>query len=131
MDDESFSLCHAGDNAIQYFNDSNGLEYAGEKIALIETFEQNYNREKAKNESGLLRVRFLVNCHGNTGRFRLLSSDDQYKAKKFDSSITDQILSIAKSLDGWKPKMHSDDMVNYYQYLIFVIENGHIKAILP
>lgn len=130
-DNNSFKLCNEEKKVMQYFNNGGGLEYKGEKIAIIKSFEQNYNPKIAKKESGSLRVRFIVNCKGESGRFRTLGMDNKYKRKKFDASITDQILAITKSLDGWMAKTYDDKEIEYYQYLIFKIEEGQIKEILP
>jgi len=79
----------------------------------------------------LIRIRFIVNCAGDTGRFRILGMDKDYKQKEFSPSITDQILSITKSLTGWKTKTSNGETYDYYQYLIFKIDKGQIKEILP
>ncbi len=73
----------------------------------------------------------MVNCQGETDRFRLISADENYNEKTFAKSITDQLLDIAKSLNGWKVKKMKEKDIDYYQYLIFKIENGQLKEILP
>jgi len=131
MDDPSFQLCRSERHVIQYFNNSGGVEYRGEKIGIIEAFEEKYNPEISKKESGLLRIRFIVNCEGATGRFRATAIDSEFNSKEFDASILDQIMAITKSLEGWIPKTDRGKLSDYYQYLIFKIEEGQIKEILP
>ncbi|MTI32421.1 hypothetical protein [Xanthovirga aplysinae] len=131
LDDESFALCHGEDGVLQYFNNSKGLEYEGEKHAIIKEFEERYDTTIAAKESGLIRIRFIVNCQGETDRFRILSMDENYNQIKIDQSITHQILNITKSLKGWKPKTFEEETVDYYQYLIFKIHQGKIVKILP
>ncbi|MGB0839679.1 MAG: hypothetical protein ACPGXL_06040 [Chitinophagales bacterium] len=131
IDDAAFKLCHGDDHVYQYFNVGDGLEYEGEKPVIIEAFEKNYQPENAKKETGSLRVRFIVNCEGETGRYRTLGMDNNYKEKVFDASIVEQIVSIIKSLKGWKQKADEGMKIDYYQYLVFKIQEGQIKEILP
>lgn len=129
-DSKKFVLCNDESQTYQYFNDSNGLEYDGEKISIISTFNSEYHIYK-KDETGLIRIRFMVNCKGETGRFRVLGMDDNYKAKNFNLTITSELLRITKSLTGWKSKIINGRPIDYYQYLIFKLENGKIVEILP
>ena len=68
----------------------------------------------------------VVNCSGETGRFRLLSADLNYQPYQFSSEITSQLLRITKSMEGWLPKIWKDTKIDYYQYLIFKIEKGKV-----
>ena len=43
IDNESFVLCHGEDSVLQYFNNGTGLEYEGEKYAIIKEFEKCYD----------------------------------------------------------------------------------------
>ena len=61
----------------------------------------------------------------------LVSMDENYKEKLFPKSITDQLLKITKNLKGWKPKKIEGREIDFYQYLIFKIENAQLKEILP
>ena len=130
QDSKSFNLCNDESKTYQYFNDSNGLQYEGERLAIYNTFRSEYSSHK-KGENGLVRIRFIVNCNGEAGRFRLLGMDNDYKPKKYDSSITTELLRITKSLDKWKPKKVNGEKIDYYQYLVFKLEEGKIIEILP
>lgn len=130
IDNKDFEICFEK-HIFQYFNTSDGMEYEGEKSAIEMVFMKNYKSEKIDNESGLIRINFVVNCKGKTDRFRLISMDENYNEKMFLKSITDQLLIITKSLNGWKAKKYQEKDIDYYQYLIFKIENGQLKEILP
>ena len=129
-DKQDFELCNKN-HIYQYFNNSGGLEYEGEKLEIEKVFKENYKSEKINNETGLIRINFIVNCKGKTDRFRLISMDENYNEKLFLKSITDQLLAITKNLNGWKVKKIKEKDIDYYQYLIFKIENGQLKEILP
>lgn len=130
IDKENFKLCFEK-HIFQYFNNSGGVEYVGEKLAIEKEFFSKYKSENLKGETGLIRIRFVVNCKGETDRFRLISMDENYSEKIFPKSITEQLLTISKNLNGWKVKKYKETEIDYYQYLIFKIENGQLKEILP
>jgi hypothetical protein len=129
-DNKDFELCNSK-HIFQYFNIGDGLLYQGEKLAIEKEFAKKYKSEIIKNETGLIRINFVVNCKGKIDRFRLLSMGENYKEKTFVNSITEQLMSITKSLKGWKGKKYKENEIDYYQYLIFKIENGQLKEILP
>ena len=60
-----------------------------------------------------------------------MSMDEDYNEKTFLMSITDQLMEITKGLRGWKKKTYKGEAIDYYQYLIFKMEDGQIKEILP
>jgi len=130
IDSETFQLCYSEARVKQYFNFSQGMQYEGEKTAIAEAFRSTYKAVDVM-QSGWIRIRFIVNCKGQSGRFRLTASNAQYEEQTFDVRITEQLLSITRSLNGWKPLPDKDDPRDYYQYLTFKIENGVLKEILP
>lgn len=130
LDSPDFTLCYPN-HVAQYFNYGDGLEYDGEKTAIVDVFRESYDPSLSLPESGLLRIRFIVNCQGKTGRFRLLGMDENYNEKVFDISIIDQVLNICRSLDGWNVKYDKGNAIDYYQYLIFKFEEGEIVEIMP
>ena len=134
IDTADFNLCNDGNWAVQYyaFTSKTGEKpYLQEKYELQNIFDKNYNPTIAKKESGLLRIRFIVNCEGESGRFRMIGMDENYKEKEFDPSITNQLLLITKDQIKWKSFKTSSLSRDYYMYLIFKIENGKIIEILP
>ena len=132
IDSKDFSLCFGENNVLQYFNTGNGLEYKGGKRSIDDKVKKEYNPKMSANESGLVRLRFIVDCEGKGGRFRVLGMDWNWKEKEFSESITNQLVRIVKSLNGWKIKYDGNNYArDYYQYLIFKIEDGQIVKILP
>lgn len=129
VDDQGFKLCHNQTSIIQYYA-FDEKTFEGEKSAIDEHFFQHY-RPVNNNESGLVRIRFVVNCEGNTGRFRMLSMGTNYERMTFSREITDQLMSLTKDLDGWKPMEARETKRDYYQYLIFKIRAGALIEIMP
>ena len=129
-DDPNFKLCFSENQVRQYFNFGRGLQYEGEKKALVEHFFKQY-KPVDTDQSGLIRVRFIVNCKGETGRFRLIEADENYQKTKFDERITQQLLTLTKSLKGWKPQADEYAERDFYQYLVFKIKNGDLIEMMP
>lgn len=130
-DDPEFKLCNTDNDIFQYHNVANGPQYEGEKITLIEAFHHQYEPVKIEGQSGMIRLRFIVNCEGETDRFRLISADENYQPFTFSAKITDQLMAITKSLKGWKPLDLDGQPLDYYQYLIFIMKDGEIVKIMP
>jgi len=132
LDNPNFTTCRSDDEVYQYFNLGDNIEIEGERYYIDRTFEKEYDLNIAAKESGLVRVRFLVNCEGESDRFRLLTSDLKYQPYEMHPSITDQLMTITKSLTGWKQKFDNEGQaVDYYQYLVFRIVDGKILNIQP
>lgn len=134
MDNPDFKLCipeYIAHYMSSGLTGNSAIDYKGEKYQIEQTFRKKYNSKFAKKESGYIRIRFVVNCEGKTDRFRIFQADENYLETEFDKSITNQIMEITKSLNGWNVKKYKEQPVDYYQYLIFKIENGQIVKILP
>jgi len=88
IDKKNFLVCDE-DKVIQYFNLGDAIDYKGDKPMIINEFIVNYNSTNVKKESGLIKIRFIVNCEGETDRFRMMQSGLIYKEKVFDKNISD------------------------------------------
>lgn len=131
LESPEFQLCNDENLAMQYFNDSKGLLYDGGMIAVYDTFKNTYVKPVGVNDSGLVRIRFIVNCKGETGRFRILQSDEYYQETVLDEKITEQLLKTTQNIKGWQIKEYQNISRDYYQYLIFKIQGGELVKILP
>ncbi len=129
QDGTTFKLCNTDEQIIQYFNNGKGVQYIGGKATIDSIFFTKYQHVDS-DQSGMIRIRFVVNCSGETGRFRLLSADLNYEPTVFPAFVTTQLLQITKSMDGWQPKLWKEMNIDYYQNLIFIIEKGHLKNII-
>lgn len=131
IDDKTFEVCDKEEKIYQYFNLGDNIEIEGEKYHINQVFKERYDPSIVKKESGLVRIRFVVNCEGETDRFRVLTSSLNYEERTIDENVTNQLLEITKSLKGWKQKKKEGLAMDYYQYLIFRIVDGEIIKILP
>ena len=131
IDDMGFEVCNGDSNVLQYFNLGEGPMYLGEKSKILNTYQSRYKPLEGSGESGWIRIRFIVNCEGKAGRFRVLQSDYQYQEKEFSSEITSQFLDITRSIEDWQILRREEVPVDYYMYLIFKIDEGQLIEILP
>lgn len=133
IDDPNFQLCN--ENLIkQYYvrySSDKPSGYKGEKAAIVKLFSENYSCPNIEGEDGYVTIRFVVNCEGKPGRYRIQEMDFNYLPKKFEKSISEKLLTITKKLDGWIPVSRGEKNFDFYQYLTFRIEKGQIKKIMP
>ena len=129
LDAPDFQVCMT--SAIpQYYSLKSG--YEGEKPAIDQYFRQYFRKQKDwSNEDGYLTIRFIVNCKGKTGRFRVQEMDTAYQPKKFSVSLREHLLQLTRQMDGWLPGRYENQDMDYYQYLCFTIKNGEILRITP
>lgn len=129
QDDPAFTVCR--ENYVpQYYSLESG--YEGEKPAIEAYFRKNFvHNNKHKAVDGYITIRFVVNCQGKTGRFRLQEVGPDLVAKQFPAELSSQLLRLVKSLQGWKPGMNNGVALDYYKYLTFKIKDGNIAEILP
>ncbi len=133
QDDPNFMICSEKlikQYYVRYSSDD-PPRYRGEKRAMENTIREKYNFPETTGENGFLTIRFIVNCKGKSGRFRIEEMDANYQPKKFDSKISHQLLEITKALDGWTPRRRGTREYDFYQYLTFKIIHGQIIEILP
>ncbi|UBZ06185.1 hypothetical protein LDL76_12545 [Salegentibacter mishustinae] len=131
IDKSEFTVCNGNDNILQYFNFRKGAVYNGEKSRIINFFNSKYKPVTGKNQDGFIRIRFIVNCQGIAGRYRILQSDENYQPQEFDEKITSQLIEITREIENWEVLEREDFPIDYYMYLVFKIDDGAITEILP
>lgn len=131
IDKLDFKVCNGDNRVLQYFNLGEGPVYKGEKSRIINAFKSKYKSVNDKRENGLIRIRFIVNCEGKAGRFRVLQSDYNYQETEFDKEIVSQLMTITKGIEDWAVFKRNEATVDYYMYLIFKIKDGQLTEILP
>lgn len=130
LDDKDFKRCNSEKSfSYQYYN-FDDFEYEGEKIEIIRQFEK-LNISSEKNINGYITIRFLINCEGKSGIFRVQQMNSSYKEEILDKKFSENLLNFTKSLKGWKTQEEKEKKVDYYQYLTFKIRDGKVTEILP
>ena len=132
IDSSNFKPCNGDSLIAQYFNYSGSFPLKREKKELVSFFQENYIPINSKGQSGRIRVRFIVNCEGKSGRFRLLEGNGNYNNFSFDKKISNQLLKLTKDIHDWKICVNnSGSPIDYYMYLTFIIQDGDLIDILP
>ena len=128
IDTIEFEVCNE-ESVYPYFHHK-GLSYEGEKPAMVSSYERLF-RPSDEQESGYITIRFIVNCKGEAGRFRMIQMDKNYELKKFSDEMPMQLYDITKSLEGWDVLERDNKSYDYVRYLTFKINNGVLKDIMP
>jgi hypothetical protein len=128
LDDSAFKICN--DTLVYpYFYIS--ISYKGGKRAIWNYIESNYKTLEGNTESGYITLRFIINCKGETGRFRMEQLSKDYQPYKFDDDISQQLLGLVKEMKEWQPAKHKEVVFDTIFYLTFKIENGKPVDLLP
>ena len=100
--------------------------------AIKEKYKQEYIPVKKGKNSGIIKIRFDVNCLGETGSFEFETYNLNYKSTTINDSIINQTISIAKKLNNWIPGTDEDkENINSFKFIAIKVINGEIKEILP
>ncbi len=127
-DDSSFVICDK-DVVLQYYevgtNYKGGVKTIRKEIySFLEKEELNF-----ENKSGYITFRFIVNCNGETGRFRIKVINENLQEDKFDVLKINKLKLALKNLINWNPGKIRNSNVDSYCLIKFKIENGKITDI--
>ncbi|MCF6361488.1 MAG: hypothetical protein L3J29_12095 [Cyclobacteriaceae bacterium] len=122
-------LCGLGILKPYYFT---GLEYNGGMYAIKEKYINEYIPVKNGINSGIVKIRFDINCKGEAGNYEFETYNLKYEPTTLNDSIVNQTISIAKELDNWIPGTNDEnENINSFKFIAIKISNGDIKEILP
>ena len=127
-----FVVCNEDLIGQYYYNDL-GSNYDGGLRRIKELLKNRYISTNNEHDSGYIRIRFVVNCMGQTGRFSILQVDKEYQPIRLTTSLMKQLLDFMISLPDWKLGRLTDDGKPYdnYRHITFKIENGQVLEIFP
>lgn len=109
-----------------------GLDYEGGIFAIKERYQKEYITVKKGKTSGIIKIRFDVNCKGKTGNFEYETYNLKYEPTIMSDSIINQTVLIAKKLNNWIPGTNdNNENINSFKFIAIKVINGEIKEILP
>lgn len=109
-----------------------GLDYEGGIFAIKEKYKKEYITVKKGQNSGIVKIRFDVNCKGETGNFEFETYNLNYELTTINDSIVNQTVLIARKLNDWTSGTNDDnENINSFKFLAIKVINGEIKEILP
>lgn len=82
-----------------------------------------------KEENGIIRVRFIVNCNGQSDRYRLLELGFDLKEKQFSEGLRAHVLKVAREMQ-WPVRRAQQQTVDYYHYFSIRIVEGQLKDVI-
>ena len=129
IDDPAFRVCDAH-RVLQYYN--TGSYFLDHKKEISRYFISHYKvGGDTANQTGYLTIRFIINCSGETGRFRLYELDSAYQSFWFNKAVSGQLLTLVRQYKGWQPATYRGRVYDSYQYITFRLKKGRIVCITP
>ncbi len=108
------------------------LNYNGGFYEIKKHYYNNYKSIVSTNNTGIVKVRFNINCEGKTGNYFMESYSLNYKNITISKKISEQFLNLTKNLRGWIPAHDEDgNRINSHKFFAFKIINGKLTDILP
>ena len=135
-DRSSFQRCGEGQYDVPQYYQSN-TAYTGGTQALRQQFVRAVLPRSTGPQAGYITIRFLINCHGETDRFRITQLDTAYQPAHFSPALVAALLGRAKALRAWEPGKfsgpgtHHGEALDSYYYLLLKISHGRVVDVLP
>ena len=123
LDNLNFKFCDTSNvlHKRAYATYSGGIRNLEEDI-----LNQYLINDKYKSFSGYFIVRFAINCHDETGRFRWEIVGPDFKETTCPKELESHIIAILKGLKKWNHPVYRSKDYDGYTYTIVKIENGNI-----
>lgn len=116
----AFKPCSS--NIYEYYN--HDIQYKTERYGLRKIILQPISSLNYPDFSGIINVRFIINCKNEIGYFKISSTNKNYKEVKIKEELQKQIITIIKKLNDWDSKNYD----SYYQIQI-KIKDGKVEDI--
>lgn len=91
--------------------------------------QSNLNSERYT-DSGMLNLRFIINCKGEVGDMEVNQLNKNYQLTKLNGDLVEEIIQLTVKKENWVISNNNSDN-DKYMYLIFRLEDGKIVEILP
>lgn len=125
-DDSAFQLCN--ENDLVHSRTSLSYEGGRSEIMVISTAMME-NAGLKVDYTGYIMAHFLVNCQGQTGRFRLESMDNGFMKDEAPDALMALVNKVVMSLDQWIITKTANLGKDHSKYLNFKFINGKLDAI--
>ena len=106
----------------EYYNYDIG--YKTERYGIRKIIEIPIKKLKFPNISGLINVRFVINCKNEIGYFKITTTNQAYQNIEINEHLKLEIVKIIQQLNDWNSK--NEDA--YYQIYI-KLRNGKVEDI--
>ncbi|MCY2686017.1 hypothetical protein [Salinimicrobium sp. TH3] len=126
-DDPAFELCD--EDRVQQDYSPVGANYRGGKKAIERELLEGLQEKLIFEGSGLITLRFVVNCKGETGRFRIWAIDGEIQEKEFIQEQIHMFKTSVAQLEHWEPGWWEEKIFDSYYQVNFKIKDGKITDI--
>ncbi len=106
----------------QYYSVDSG--YRTERYGIREVIAEPMKQLNFPNFSGLIIVRFVINCKNEIGYFKIKAVNQDYKKVELSTDLQKKMVAIVQQLNDWDGK--NED--SYYQIQI-KLKNGKVEDI--
>ena len=127
LDDPAFELCN--EDLVQQDYSGIGADYRGGKKAIKKELLGKLQEKAHFKGSGLLTLRFVVNCKGETGRFRAKAIDGEIQEKEVLQEQVELLENLVANLEQWQPGFWKGRKFDSYYQINLKINNGQITDI--
>ena len=124
---EEWKLCGIG-TLIGSYHSAAPKIYKGTKLQFKEFILTNFDN-KGLTDSGMLNLRFHVNCNGQVGNLEINALNSDFEKSHLSQRFVDQVIQLISQPTNWETFAGED--YNYYMYLNFIIKDGDITEIIP
>jgi hypothetical protein len=128
LDNKELDICNK-DIIPQYY----GVEtdYLGGKRAIKNELLPLINKGKIEfdSKSGFVTIRFVVNCNGEIGLFRVNEINENIKPTEFASSKIEELIKLVATLKNWNVKIKNEESYDSYYFINFKIKKGVITDV--
>ncbi|GAB2551395.1 hypothetical protein GCM10027085_48230 [Spirosoma aerophilum] len=112
------------------------LSHNARQYELNQLLARHYQPVSQKEQSGLLTIKFVVNCAGQSGLFDVKGFGEDYCPKAFDSQLTSQLLALCRNHIAVTSFLHpgQDPAEQTYDTAVSLtlrLRDGQITDILP
>ena len=109
----------------------NRLQYPGGNKQLREVIQDQYQYQSAYAAyNGYIMIRFLVNCEGTSGRYRVEALNLDFSRAEAPPGLVNHTKEIIKNLDAWVKVKNPNGKEEYSKFINLKIENGQIQHVL-
>jgi len=129
LDNPNYYLCDEK-NIMEYYQVNPKFKEGHNSISNY--FEEDIKTVKFSTKiTGLLTIRFVINCRGKIGRIRSFAIDYNYNAITLNQKNVNLISDHIKQMPNWTQEEYDGKIYDSYKMISFKINKGVITEILP
>lgn len=127
LDKPDFVVCDStkigsGRNRLQYLGGNNKLRQDILSKYQLDSMYESFN--------GLIIIRFIFNCEGKIGRFRVQAVDEAFEPLKAPQKLLDHSLDLISDLNTWVASSSNKPNAEYSKFIKLKFNDGKIEHVL-